>query len=210
MTELIRIECRSVRKVEVPGLGDFYFKQVREFPKDLVESSDVQRFLSNGSLRIVAGSVTTWHREEPLPVTPKPTPIPEPEPVKETPEPVEPIKVPAPEPTKEPEKIIPEPVKEPAPEPVQKAILSEDSLESLSDKLANEVIRKVSSGLSIEGAGIVKKKEPYKTQTGEVYIPSIQVTDMTSNINLESRVVGTGGKVNQSLGQLKAMRGKNG
>ncbi len=205
---VVKLECRSIRKVEVPGLGDFYFKQVREF-EDTSDFSSLQKFLDSGAIRIVAGSITTTQKdvevnlpsrnppktEEPVvPQKPKPSPKPKPKPR------------PKQEIVQEPEPQI---IVAPKPEVDSRPV--EQIISDLSDKLASEVVRKVSSGLTFEGAGVVKKPEAFKMPAGDLYIPSIKVTDMTSNISLDSRVVGTGGKVNESLGKLKALRGnKNG
>lgn len=211
---VVKLECRSIRKVEVPGLGDFYFKQIREFDSNS-DFSNLQRFVDSGAIRIIAGSITTSQqevevsypttqepakKEEPKPEPPKVKNPPKPRPKKEKPQ-VLTIESPV-----APQQVVQEPTQEPLPEPKLEQILSD-----LSDKLASEVVKKVSSGLSFEGTGVIKKQEAFKMPTGDIYIPSIKVTDMTSNLALDSRVVGTGGKVNESLGKLKALRGnKNG
>lgn len=84
-----------------------------------------------------------------------------------------------------------------APQPREGSISREDVKE-----IAKEAAKQV--GIIVSGAGVRKEKPtPVKTNPDDIYLPSMSITDLHSNIKLEKKVIGSGGAVNEALAKLR-------
>jgi hypothetical protein len=218
---MIKVIGIDYRTVALPDLSDrVYYGQFKTFTKNQVISSDSLKIaISQKRLSIEESS------EEILQILKQPIAKPYKEPivVSEKPKETEVVSteksIPVKEETTPVEIVLPS--KDQGTinllnELVTKVTNLEASVSNQGTKTVNAVqesisrVEKTVSGLSISGQGVTPvnaSSHPPKGYKEEVFVPSsINVTDVTNNLRLETKQIGQGDSVRNSLSKLRALK----
>jgi ElaB/YqjD/DUF883 family membrane-anchored ribosome-binding protein len=224
---MIKVKGIDYKTVDLPDLGDrIFFGQTKLFTVEQVAASaDLNNALKNGKVVLLSES-SKVPLYSPKVITPKEvTPVPVVE--STTDKDVEELKGKLQEMSAKLEAVelkatAVAPVAEEVPNQTSELLgklndamaIIQQSLTAQKDETVKAVqesaarMEKTVSGLSIAGPGVGRvTQRDNSTSTDEIYIPStLSVTDMTNHITLETKNVGQGDNVRNSLNKLRSLK----